>query len=352
MIAILLIQAGYAAVAVAEDSEILASKMIRKYMVRKSQGKSQISFLESKGKSRLGSRIRLAQTTEFFSEINAVLNSFENDYDLDKLYLSCSPKLRGAWMQSQVPIDKDDSRWIKIPHHVERPTQKELNRILHLILNPVIQPDSGKDIYDGSLASWCDWQQWAQSDKPKEILEDSLESEGLHAYIELLNLIDVPQDPEWHPEGDVWIHTMWVVDAMRDICERDCISGDKRLVLMLAALCHDLGKSSTTEEVDGRIRSRGHELAGVQKTETFLKRLECPAEIRDLVKPLVKEHLVYASFTTITKRAIRRLKERLQPADMGLLKLLIEADQSGRPPLPRGLSPKAAKIFEFVDDSD
>ena len=348
MQAIILIQAGHAALAVVDGTKVLKSKVIRKYMVRKTQGKSQLSHLESKGKSRLGSRIRLAQTKAFFEEINQCLEVYEKSYDLNSLYLSCSHKLKGVWMQSNPPVSKSDNRWHKIPYHVGRPNLKEIKRVLDLIRNPKPQEILVAP-YQGALSTWEDWQEWARCGRPKEILEESWEEGGLHSFIELLNLPGVPQDPQWHPEGDVWVHTLLVVDAMKDICDREGIAGTDRTILMLAALCHDLGKPATTETIDGRVRARGHEQVGVQKSEAFLKRIDCPEDYRNLIKPLVREHLVYASFgDKITTKAMKKLLERLKPARVGHLQLLVEADHSGRPPLPKGLSDKAILFFEAL----
>ncbi|MEP6742350.1 MAG: hypothetical protein ABJB61_07610, partial [bacterium] len=88
---------------------------------------------------------------------------------------------------------------------------------------------------------------------------------------EIKALFDVPQDPEWHPEGDVFIHTGLVIDGARELIND--LPYAKQVTVMLAALAHDFGKPATTEFVDGRLRSRGHEEAGVAPTESFLDRL-------------------------------------------------------------------------------
>ena len=83
-------------------------------------------------------------------------------------------------------------------------------------------------------------------------------------YPELHSIIGVPQSPKWHPEGDVWIHTMMALDAMKR--ELDSLSPQldkkQRLQLLFAILCHDLGKATHTTIEDGQIRSIGHERAG------------------------------------------------------------------------------------------
>ena len=78
---------------------------------------------------------------------------------------------------------------------------------------------------------------------------------------EILALVDVPQDPEWHPEGDVFVHTRLTVDRAREMIDE--LSYARQVTVMLAALAHDFGKPATTEFIDGRLRSRGHESAGV-----------------------------------------------------------------------------------------
>ena len=88
---------------------------------------------------------------------------------------------------------------------------------------------------------------------------------------ELKALVGVPQEPEWHPEGDVDVHTLMVVDEARMLI--DDLAHERKIAVMLGALCHDLGKAPTTEFVDGRTRSRGHAEAGVVPTLSFLDTL-------------------------------------------------------------------------------
>src|SRR5206468_4485949 len=78
---------------------------------------------------------------------------------------------------------------------------------------------------------------------------------------ELQALAGCPQEPEWHPEGDVWVHTLQVVDRARQ--RTDDLARAQQLTVMLGAICHDLGKPLTTALIDGRIRSMNHEEQGV-----------------------------------------------------------------------------------------
>jgi hypothetical protein len=132
---IMLIQAGRASVAVAQADEIMASKQIQKYMVRKTQGRAQLTYLQEKGKSRLGSRIRLRQSQLFFEEINERMRGWSQEYALTQVFLSCTPKLKGAFFQAlHAPaISKDDPRWRRVPFMVRPPGQEEMQRIHRLL---------------------------------------------------------------------------------------------------------------------------------------------------------------------------------------------------------------------------
>jgi tRNA nucleotidyltransferase (CCA-adding enzyme) len=150
---------------------------------------------------------------------------------------------------------------------------------------------------------------------------------------ELKSLIDVPQEPEWHPEGDVWIHTLLTVDRARELI--DDLADAKRVTVMLAALCHDFGKPATTAFVDGRMRSREHEEAGVAPTETFLDRLNIHTldgyDVRGQVIALVRDHLkpgeFYKKRDEVGDGAFRRLARK---CELDLLYRVAKADSLGR----------------------
>ncbi len=155
---------------------------------------------------------------------------------------------------------------------------------------------------------------------------------GILSYFpELKALVGCVQDPEWHPEGDVWDHTMLVVDEMASLLPN--IPDNKRLMFMFAALCHDFGKPSTTIFKDGHWRSPGHEKAGVSPTRLFLKRLTDNKSLIKSIIPLVEHHLkpalLYKADTTdgVSDAAIRRLSTKVSILD---LFLLAKADHFGR----------------------
>ncbi len=163
-----------------------------------------------------------------------------------------------------------------------------------------------------------------------------------HYMPELHAMINVPQEPEWHPEGDVWIHTMMVVDAAAKIIrrEREHLSADEQTQIMLGALCHDLGKPSTTEILDGRIRSRGHEEAGEEPTKSFCSRLSFSDAIVTGAVEIAKNHLKPGMlFRELEKgvldeksytNAVRKLLKRIHPVSWRVLLAASESDFRGR----------------------
>ena len=150
---------------------------------------------------------------------------------------------------------------------------------------------------------------------------------------EIQSLIGVPQDPEWHPEGDVFVHTKLVVDRARESI--DDLAYSRKVTVMLAALAHDFGKPATTEFLEGRWRSRGHEEAGVPPAESFLDRINVHTlegyNVRGQVIALVREHLkpgeFYKKRDEVGEGAFRRLARRCEP---DLLYRVAKADSLGR----------------------
>jgi len=191
---------------------------------------------------------------------------------------------------------------------------------------------------------------------------------------ELHALIGCPQDPKWHPEGDVWIHTMMSIDAMQRLIrdesafsvQRSVLRDEKqKLKLLFAVLCHDFGKPLTTtiEFENGeivcwqeynknksiskemhtntihyslftihsakRIRAIGHEKAGIEPTRTFLYRLTNEHDFIETILPLVEHHLKPSQFYAQRAKdgAIRRLATKVNIKE---LVLVAAADHFGR----------------------
>lgn len=159
----------------------------------------------------------------------------------------------------------------------------------------------------------------------------------LRLFPEIEALVGVPQEYEWHPEGDVDVHTMMVVDEARMLI--DDLDYPRKIAVMLGAVCHDLGKPPTTEFVDGRIRSRGHDEAGVEPTISFLNKLGIFTldgfDVREQVIQLVRYHLKPGEYYKAESKhpvgdgAFRRLARKVEP---DLLYRVAKADSLGRYP--------------------
>nr|WP_245189731.1 hypothetical protein [Lunatimonas salinarum] len=117
---LVMVESGLAATGYFEDSETVHHKVFRAYMVRKKQGKSQLKHLKTKGKSRAGSRVRLAESLQFFSEINEQLTAYLANNRVDKIAVSLSKTLLPYFFGAKVPppFDKSDPRIYEIPKHI------------------------------------------------------------------------------------------------------------------------------------------------------------------------------------------------------------------------------------------
>ena len=152
---------------------------------------------------------------------------------------------------------------------------------------------------------------------------------------EMKSLVGVPQEPEWHPEGDVDVHTLMVADEARKLI--DDLPYEKKVAVMLGAVAHDFGKPPTTKFFDGRWRSHSHDEAGVEPTLTFLDRLGIFTlngyDVRNQIVQLVRYHLkpgeYYKSKNPVGDGAFRRLARKVEP---DLLYRVAKADSLGRNP--------------------
>lgn len=192
-----------------------------------------------------------------------------------------------------------------------------------------------------------EWLKWAaKSTVPSVGLRFLADTEWLEHFPEIAALRGTPQDPEWHPEGDVFTHTAHCCDALVKLPEWQAADEHSRIAWMLAVLAHDFGKPSATHEAlrDGRMRivSPGHEQEGVEPALKFLERIHAPHAIRDRVPPLVANHL--AHMQQVTDRGVRRLAKRLEPETILGLCVVVTADHSGRPPKPPCV-PEGAKAL-------
>lgn len=188
-----------------------------------------------------------------------------------------------------------------------------------------------------------------KSKRPSLGLRWLLDVQRLHEILpELAHTVNTPQEPDWHPEGTVFEHLMQSVDAAAQI---DKGSNELNLVLRYAALCHDLGKDSTTQVVDGRLKSHGHAEAGVPYARALLKRITRNVRRIEAVTRLVKYHMQPSQLVSqhSSLAAYRRLALKLSPyTNLDMLLSLALADRRGRNPLghdPLDVTPAFIKTF-------
>lgn len=145
----------------------------------------------------------------------------------------------------------------------------------------------------------------------------------------------VPQNPVYHAEGDVLIHTRMVVEALLDLEEWRVLPFVERQALFAAALLHDVGKPACTlTEGDGRITSRGHARKGEKIARRLLwtgEELSVPAPfaLREQIAALVRLHGLPLQFLD-KPDPVRAVIEASQRARLDHVALLAEADVRGR----------------------
>jgi tRNA nucleotidyltransferase (CCA-adding enzyme) len=184
----------------------------------------------------------------------------------------------------------------------------------------------------GAPREWERWRDLLDHAANWDAFISAARSTGLLGrYPELAATAGVPQNPEWHPEGDVLTHLALSADAATAACDREGLSGTDRHVAILGALLHDLGKATTTRVRNGRITSYGHAAAGAEPARRFLARIGAPDVVRDRIVPVVVEHMTPLSTPAgPTPRAVRRLVRRLEPAGIADWARVVDADRAGR----------------------
>jgi tRNA nucleotidyltransferase (CCA-adding enzyme) len=191
------------------------------------------------------------------------------------------------------------------------------------------------------------WEEWKrlllQGITPSLGLQFLSDCGWLRFYPELAALQGCEQDPIWHPEGDVWSHTLHCLDwfAMERTGNQD-----DDLIVGLGILCHDFGKPATTTTDFGRITSRGHEPEGEAPTRRFLERLTNQDDLINEVIPLVLCHLRPRALheANASDSAVRRLARQVKRIDR--LVRVARADHAGRPPKPFDEFPAGTWLLE------
>ncbi len=192
-----------------------------------------------------------------------------------------------------------------------------------------------------------------KSSKPSIGFELLRELGVLKYFDELEVLINCEQDKEYHPEGDVWIHTMMTLDEMARILKEEKIEDEyRKLYLFYGILCHDFGKPFCTKEINGKITSHKHESLGIEPTVSFLSKLTNEKKFIEIVCTLVKNHLtpfqLYLSESSL--KAIKRLSLKVNIEDLCLVCL---ADCLGRTIKDKEKCPKASSwLLEKAKELD
>jgi len=182
-------------------------------------------------------------------------------------------------------------------------------------------------------------EKWAtQAKKPSLGIAVLQQTGWLKHFPEIAALDGVPQEPEWHPEGDVLTHTNHCLDALVGLTTWREGSLHTRRLLTFSVLAHDFGKATTTKQLErrGKLRwtSMEHEAAGGPIVEKFLERIGAPLELVTFVRPLVVNHLMHHhGQTEIRDTTVRRLAKKIAPATIDDLIAVMLADHFGRPPL-------------------
>ena len=187
---------------------------------------------------------------------------------------------------------------------------------------------------------WGEWDKWAtQAVEPARGIQVLVETGWVQHYPEISAMRGTPQEPDWHPEGDVLTHTNHCLDALAQLEMWATAPAPRRRLLALAVLAHDFGKPLTTRyaERHGQMRwvSPEHEAAGGPLTETFLHRIGSPKDLIEPVRALVVNHLIHhhGKQAGYSDTQIRRLARRLIPATIDDLCEVMTADAWGRPPI-------------------
>jgi len=202
---------------------------------------------------------------------------------------------------------------------------------------------------------WKEWEKWAAlSERPSSGMRCLTVSGWVDLWPMLNDMIGLQQNPEHHPEGDAWEHTLQVVDIATTQAINNNLCREDRAILVFAALCHDMGKPATTAlDEDGNIITHGHDLVGSTVAETFLEKIGAPAMVISRVCALVREHMASISFRgSISNKTVRRLANRLQPSNIEEWFMLVNADFRGRGDPECGNPPGASKILELAREME
>ena len=157
-----------------------------------------------------------------------------------------------------------------------------------------------------------------------------------------------PQHPVYHAEGDVWTHTMMVVEALLDMPAYGEISREQQETVFLAALLHDVAKCSTTviDPVTGAIGQPGHSRKGALDARIALWDYAVPFAVREAICRLINVHQVPFFALETSRRGVTpeyTVRELSWQVDIRLLAMLAEADIRGR------ICPEPQRVLDAIE---
>ena len=166
-------------------------------------------------------------------------------------------------------------------------------------------------------------------------------------YPELQAMGTCQQDPVWHPEGSVWVHTCHCMNAFAE--DKSGYTDEENLVIGYATLLHDAGKPKVTEFRDGHWRAHAHNAAGVEPARAFMLRLTNQEDLIKQVTEYVREHMSADDIFDHSKsdNAVRRLATRVNSLQQ--LGRVMRYDKRGRPPIDSTVCPSVDWLYERAE---
>lgn len=163
-------------------------------------------------------------------------------------------------------------------------------------------------------------------EKPSIYMKELFNAGKLDTYpLDMLKkLVDAPQSPKHHPEGNVWNHVMMVLD---NGAKYRHLSYEKR-EFMWAALLHDIGKPATTRIRKGRITSYDHDKVGAKMVEEFLRYFGEEEEFIKKVSRLVRWHM--QALFVINNLPFKDIETMIKEVPIHEIGLLTLCDRLGR----------------------
>lgn len=161
----------------------------------------------------------------------------------------------------------------------------------------------------------------------------------VYPFCMLQSLIGTGQSPKHHREGDVWNHTMMVIDEAAGVREKSREPG----VFMWAALLHDIGKPKTTKIRKGRITSYNHEAVGAEMSKRFLREFTDDERFIEKTAALIRWHMQI--LFVANNLPFARIDEMKAGTDVSEVALLGLCDRMGRSGADRAAEENNIRIF-------